>query len=142
MDPLSAAASIVGILAAAGKVIEILGPVVAALKDASKSATTTYSEVNNSRIILSALQTLLNNLNTASRKRTALIPIDQLVAVLTDGVILFSELEALVLPLGTSSGHVRSRIQWARREGTFASLISRLQSFKSSITLMLNILQR
>jgi len=139
MDPLSVAASIVGIQGAAGKVIEILGPVVSALKDA-KSPATIYSEVNNSRIILSALQTFLNNLNTASRKRTALIQIDQLVAVLTDGVILFSELEALVLPLGTSE-HFRSRIQWARRERTFASLLSRLQGFKSSISLMLNILQ-
>jgi hypothetical protein len=130
----------VGILAAAEKVIEILGPVLFTLEDAPRTATTIYSEVNNSRVVLSAFQTVLRNLDTASRDRTALIQIDQIVTVLTDGVILFSDLESFAVQLETPT-RFRSSTQWTRREETSASLLLRLQGFKISVTSMLDILE-
>jgi hypothetical protein len=141
MDPLSVTASIVGLLGAAGKVIEILGPILGAIKDIKKVASTVYSELVNLKIILSALQKWLDDLNYAPRARMALIQIDQLVAVLTDGVILLSELEAIVQPLGEFRDVIRCRIQWSRREAGLQANLSRLQIFKSSISLMLNIIQ-
>jgi hypothetical protein len=141
MDPLSVAASIVGILAAAGKVVEILGPVISILKEAQPSTRAICSEINNSIIILSALQKLFDDPDLIPRKRKDLIQLDQLIATFTDGVLLYSELEAHALQLGTATDTLRSRIQWARKEKDFASLLSRMQYFKSSISAILNILQ-
>jgi len=138
---LETAAAIIGILAAAGKVAETLGPIVSAFKDVSKNIAAVLAEVNSSRIILSALHKYLDNLTSTPRTRRDLIQVDQLVATLTDGVLLFSELEAFVLQfVGTSIGF-QSRIQWAWNDEKFATLVSRMQNFKTSMTVMLNILQ-
>jgi hypothetical protein len=142
MDPLSVTSSIAGILAAAGKVVEILEPVVSATLNVNlATAKAVCSETNNSIIILSAAQTLFNDPDLIPRKRKGLIQVNQLVAALTDGVLIFSELEALVLQLGTSMEKVKTRILWARKEKTFLSIRSRMQSFKLSISVMLNIIQ-
>src|SRR5689334_2412527 len=101
MDPLSVAASIIGILAAATKVVELLKPVISGVTEAPKNASVLCSRVENSRTVLAALQKLFNNLNATPRKRKELIPLDHLIIALTNGVLLFSELEALVLQLGT-----------------------------------------
>jgi hypothetical protein len=140
-DPLSVVASIIGIIAAAGKVAETLGPFISTVKDATKSATTIHTEVNNCKIILSALQVLLEDLGSAPRKRRGLIQVSQLVTTLTDGALIFSELEPLVLQLGTSTEKWSTRIQWARKKDALEVLSTRLQLFKSSINVMLNILQ-
>jgi hypothetical protein len=141
MDPLSIAASILGILAAAGKVVEILGPVVSTLKDTTNNAAIVYTEVKSSRIIVSSLKKLLDGLEQTPRSRRELIKLDDLRATLTDGVFLFDELEAIVLQLDTSTDYWRTRIQWLRKEKALTSLLSRLQCFKSSISIMLNIIQ-
>ena len=141
MDPLSIASSVVGLLAAAGKIIEILKPVISTLKDSAKTATIIHSEVNSSRIILSALQVLFRDLDAAPCRRRDLIQIDQVIATLTDGVLLFSELEALVTRLGPATESLLTRIEWARKEKTLNILVARLQNFKGSISVILNILQ-
>lgn len=141
MDPLSVTASLVGILAAAGKVVEILGPVITTLKDTAKSAAAIHAEVNSSRIILSALQKLLHDLESAPRKRKELIQIDQLIATLTDGVLIFNELEPLVVQLGSSTENIRARVRWALKRDPLETFVSRMQLFKGSISVMLNILQ-
>lgn len=143
-DPLSIASAIVGILAAAGQVIKVLGPYVSAAKDTPMTAASVRSEVVNFRIILSAFQGLLDNLNITAGTRTGLVPIDDLIIVLTDGVLIFSELEASVSSLdatGTERPSLTLRIQWARKEKELSAIVNRLQSFKGSILLLLNILQ-
>ncbi|KAF2649457.1 hypothetical protein K491DRAFT_698082 [Lophiostoma macrostomum CBS 122681] len=141
MDPLSVTASIVGILAAAGKVIEVIGPLVGALKDTAKTAATIHAEVNSSRIILSALQRLLADLGSTQVKRKELIQVDQLIATLTDGVLIFNELEPLVVQLGSSTENLRARVRWALKRDPLESFVSRMQLFRGSISVMLNILQ-
>jgi len=138
---LETAAAIIGILAAAGKVAETLGPIVSRFKDVTKNIAAVLSEVNSSRVILSALYKYLDNLSASPHIRKGLIHIDQLAITMTDGVLLFSELEALVLRFSTLSLSLQNRIQWAWNDATFTSLVSRMQNFKSSIALMLNILQ-
>jgi hypothetical protein len=124
MMALETAASIIGILAAAGKIAETLGPIVSAFPDVTKHTASVLSEVNNSRIILAALQRYLDDLSMSPRLRRELIQVEQLVATLTDGVLLFSELEELVFRL--TGATTVNRMRWA---------------MKSSITVMLNILQ-
>jgi cell division control protein 24 len=147
MDPLSVSASIAGLLSAAGTISKVLGPYIAAAQDVPKIAAQVSAEVHEATIILSALDKLAQNMASVSVQRAALVSIDQVVAVLTDGVLVFSDLEASVgrLPPGTSSVtrmDIWSRLQWARKELEFIALLSRLQGFKSSTSLILNILQR
>jgi len=105
-----------------------------------------HSEVQATTIILSALQQLSQNLGSVPAKYATLVTLDQVVAVLTDGVLLYSELEASLssLPSGLpgTKPSLRSRLQWARKEPVFVGVLTRLQGFKGSITLILSILQR
>lgn len=147
MDPLSVSASIAGLLTAAGAVARLLNLYIATARDTPKIAAQVSAEMHEATIILSALRQLAQNMASVSAQRAVLISVDQIVAVLTDGVLVFSDLEASVglLPLGAPSATrlaIWSRLQWARKETELASLLSRLQGFKSSISLMLNILQR
>jgi len=140
---LEVSAAIIGILAAAGKVAETLGPIVSAYVNAPKHAQTILAEVGHTRTILSSLQALLDNLVTSPSRRKELIQVDQLIAALTDGVLLFSKLEALVSRLGEADPKASTRIRarWARHKSELDALISRLVSFKISMDLMLNILR-
>lgn len=122
---LEVAAAVIGILAAAGKVAEILGPVVSSLRNQTKNAAKVLSELNSSRTILEALQKYLDDLSTAPRNRKELISVDQLVTALTDGWLFFRELESLVVRLGNPDFVLPKRMQWAWNDKEFASLIAR-----------------
>lgn len=147
MDPLSVAASIAGILSAAAQIGKALGPYASAAKETPQITAHVQSEVLAASIILSSLQHLTQNLASVPARNASYIGVEQVVAVLTDGVLLFSELETAVQKLpphdpGSLKLPLRARLQWARKEGTFSTLLIRLQAFKSSITLILTILQR
>ncbi|KAF2824513.1 hypothetical protein CC86DRAFT_457249 [Ophiobolus disseminans] len=139
---LEVSAAIIGILAAAGKVAETLGPLVSAFVQAPKHAQTILTEIKHTETILLGLDALFGDLNTSPRQRRNFIRLDQLIAAFTDGVLLFSELEALVSQLGKDlKGSTRSRTRWAKHKSELDTVLSRLVSFKVSIDLMLNILR-
>ncbi|KAH0422264.1 modin [Colletotrichum camelliae] len=141
-DPLSVISAIVGILAAAGKVVEVLGPYVSAAKDTPKIARSVHSEVVHSRIILSALHGLLDNLSLMPGSRTDIVQLDDLITVFTNGVLIFNELEESVLKISQAGGdRLMARMQWVRKEGDFSAFITRLLTFKATTLLLLNILQ-
>ncbi|EWZ27919.1 hypothetical protein FOZG_18361 [Fusarium oxysporum Fo47] len=146
MDPLSAIASVAGIATAAGEVVKILGPYITAAKDAPKIAAQLSSEALATQTILSALGQLANSCSTENANYASLIRADQLIAVLTDGVTIFSELEAMLQTLPppepmSPGGRLWSPMQWVRKKGSLAALFTRLQAFKLSINCILNILQ-
>ncbi|KAK7228307.1 hypothetical protein V2G26_000477 [Clonostachys chloroleuca] len=143
MDPLSVAASIAGLATAAGEVAKILKPYVSAASETVPPiALQVYAEVESTRTILSAVQRLINNLSLA--KNTSLIQVDDVVAVLTDGVLVYSDLEKAIgelrIELPGDSIPLRSRLIWAHKESKVKSLLTRLQGFKSSTSLILNLL--
>lgn len=143
MDPLSIAASVAGIIAAAASIAKAIAPYASAVKKLPTIALKVRSEMVNTQILLGALQTLMNNLDTSDPSRTNLIDIDHLVVVFTDGVLIFSELEAAVLaiePAGERLGSM-SRMTWVRSEGPIKDIVERLGMFKDSILIFLNILQ-
>lgn len=147
MDPLSAIASVAGIAAAAGEIIKILGPYVTAGKDAPKLAAQLSAEALATQAILSGLERLANEISTSNVTYASLIQVDQLIAVLTDGVLIFSDLETLLgtlpPPEPTSPGfRLWAPMQWVRKKGSLAAIYTRLQSFKLSISCILSILQR
>ncbi|KAK4160643.1 hypothetical protein QBC43DRAFT_303568 [Cladorrhinum sp. PSN259] len=147
MDPLSVASSIAGLVSAAAMVNTALAPYMQAVRDTPKIAFQVYSETQSTTIILGALQSLTTNLASIPRQRAALIQLDQVVAVLTDGVLIFSDLEACVgdLPAAEPGSitrlALRSRLGWARKESALTALLTRLEAFKSSMSLILSILQ-
>lgn len=146
-DPLSVAASIAGLLSAAGSVLKVLSPYIAAARDTPKIAAEVNGELHATTIVLSALQTLASNMESVSARRAALVRVDQVVAVLTNGVLIFSEIEASVGSLSlaepsTTPLALRSRLQWAWKETELTRLLTRFQGFKLSISLILTILQR
>lgn len=95
MDPLSIAGSIVGIIAAAAKVMEMVQPFASNIKDAPNLAVTVHNEVNCARIVLASPKAILKDLPTPaySAARASFIQVEHLV------VILFSELETLLASL-------------------------------------------
>jgi hypothetical protein len=138
---LEVAAAIIGILAAAGKVAEVLAPVITAYGDSVRNAAIMHSEISNARFTLVSLHALFDNLSEAPQRRRKLIQVDQLIISLTDGVLLFSELEAFVTGLDCPSKSMSARIIWAWKDDQMALLVSRMQRFQISMSLMLNILQ-
>lgn len=135
------AASIIGIIAAAGKVAETLGPMISVLRDVDKHTRTILSEVNASKATLSALNGYLEDLEALPAVRKDLIPLQDLVTTFTDGVLLFTELDELICRLKRTRGNVKRRFKTAWKNKELGTLSMRLQSFRISISAMLSILQ-
>lgn len=140
MDPLSVAASIIGILAAAAKVVEILSPVPAIIKGSQTTQQAVREEVKSCMTVLSCLQELFDGRRTLKTRKYP-VQLDHLIATFTDGVLLFSQLETLALQFVGTGDFMISRIKWEFKAKEFSQVLGRLQSFKSSMTLLLNILQ-
>ncbi|KAF5657241.1 hypothetical protein FCIRC_13334 [Fusarium circinatum] len=146
MDPLSVVASVAGIATAAGEVIKILGPYTTATKDAHKIAAEVSSETLATQTIITGLEQLISNFSAAHVRYTSLIQVDQLTAVLFDGVKIFSELLAVLQTLPpleptTPGGSIWTPIQWVRKKASLTTILQRLRAFKSSIVCILSILQ-
>ncbi|SCO80805.1 uncharacterized protein FRV6_05018 [Fusarium oxysporum] len=144
-DPLSVAASIAGLISITVEAVKFLSPYVSAAKETPQVAAHVYSEVQSTQVILMGLQSLTKNLGSVKVQHAALIGVNQVVAVLTDGVLLYSELHKELQSLRAKDGAekvpLRGRLQWVWKESTFVTLLNRLQSFKNSMTLVLMILQ-
>jgi hypothetical protein len=140
MDPLSVTASIVGLLLAAGQVSSAIYTIKSNLSEAPRMVDNLLGQVAQIKTCLSAIQDLLYGMNMVSRQRMALIKVDHLVASLTQAVLTFSELEALINKIITGpSSSLMLRVNWTRRQNKLASIMQRLESHKSSLSLMLSI---
>ncbi|CAG2004826.1 unnamed protein product [Fusarium graminearum] len=145
-DPLSIAASIAGLISITVETAKFLAPYVSAAKETPQIAAHVFSEVQSIEVILQGLQSLTANFASIKAQHAALIGVSQVVTILTDGVLLFSELQNELdsLPAKDEADEgvsLWSRLQWARKESSLNALIVRLQSFKSSTTLILMILK-
>jgi len=72
-----------------------------------------------------------------------MIRLDQLLATLSEAVLTFSELEALVESIAKDRGRllIMSRLTSLWKEEDVTSIMLRLERHKSSLSLMLNIAQ-
>lgn len=144
-DPLSVAASVVGLLTAAAAICKVLAPYAAAARDTPQIALQVRAEIEEASIALASLQGLASNLAALPTQRTLLIQVDHLVAILTNGVLVFSDLETCVgdlPPLDPSTTPaLRRRLQWTKKESDLKPILGRLQGFKASVSMILGILQ-
>lgn len=138
MEPLSIVASITGILTAAAKVSSLLMKI----QDAPTTILGIVTEVGHIKIVFTAFQKFVDRTARISGARAALIQVDDIVVILTQTVLVFSELQTLVAPL--SSGSRLSgwqRLNWSRHEAAALRLVNQLQRHKSSLSLLLQIIQ-
>lgn len=142
MDPLSVSASVAGLLTAAAQISSLLIKFANSAKGAPKQAQSVLIEVKDISGILHHVQLFLLGQMAASRSRASMLLVEQLLVTLTGCVITFSELEDILTDLKTEGAmHTLDRINWARKESKIAGIISRLQNHKSSLNLMLTILE-
>ncbi|KAM0382396.1 hypothetical protein ACHAPY_004388 [Fusarium culmorum] len=144
-DPLSVAASIAGLISITVEAGKFLRPYVSAARETPPIAAHVYSEVQSIEIILNGLQNVTSSLSSVHSRNAALIGVNQVITVLTDGVLLFSDLQDELRSLSPKNEDdgipMRTRLRWVRKEGTLTALLTRLQGFKSSMTLVLMILK-
>jgi hypothetical protein len=143
MDPLDVATSLVGLLGSAGKVAALLLAVRKGISEAPQMMDQMISQVGELQISLSAVQSFLLGISSASRGRISMIRVEQLVAILTEAVLTFSELEALVTSIVQDKGRlpIMSRLMSLWKEDVVTSIMLRMERHKSSLSLMLNIAQ-
>lgn len=141
-EPLSVAASVAGLLSLAGQVYHVLNTFINNVEDAPLFANSILSQVQSFQNSLSGLQILFGS-SFAQSHRAMLIPIDYILLALTDAMLLFSEIESVVLPLATLDDFTfLNKVRWTQKRTRLETLVSRLQWQKLTLVLHLNILKR
>ena len=139
-DPLSVAASIVGLVTAAVQVSAYLIEFKRRVKNVPIQAATVLKEVNDIYAILQELGPFLLGLNIPDQSRTCLLQVDSVLAVLTGCAETISQLTELMDQLRLEDPGLLGRSKWVSQKSVIAALILRLQANKMSLSLMLNIL--
>ena len=140
-DPLSVAASVVGLLAAGAQITKVLTKVMTEARDAPDECRKIKSEVDDIRNVLTQLQLFVVGTSCATKSRTSLILVDQVLVTLAACVTTFSELDTFAKDL--QSDHtmgILNRLRWASKDKEIQAVLQRLESHKSSLTLMMTIL--
>lgn len=144
MDPLSVTASVVGLISAAAGLVSTLHNLGTAIKDAPHLIQAAASELNDITLVLRGLQKYIDGKANASVQRLSLITVEHITATLTGCVITYSDLDALLKSLHPNTADVLrvwDRALWLIKKDEVNALIGRLQNHKSTLGLMLNILQ-
>jgi hypothetical protein len=142
MDPLSVAASVVGLISLANQLAPALLNLGSAVKEAKNDAQAAAAEVTGMCIVLQGLQAYIMGRSRTNPQRLRLITVEHITASLTACVFTYSELDAILRALHTNSGlGVRDHAVWLLKRESIQSLISRIQNHKMTFTCMLNILQ-
>lgn len=142
VEPLSVAASVVGLVTAAVQMSNILYKMGSTIKDAPVLAQTAAGELNDISLVLAQLQKYIDGRVQASTQRLCLITVEHITATLTGCVITFSELDAILKSVNIDTGlRTWDRALWLLKKDKIASVITRLQNHKSTLGLMLNIMQ-
>jgi hypothetical protein len=139
MDPLSVAASVVGLLTAAGKVCTLLESISSA-QQCPATIQDARSEVKHAELALRSMQRYLERLDLLNPQRAARIQIDELRVTLADAMLAFSDFESL-LQLLSGLAKIRVVITWVRYSKLIDEHLAKIQRYKASLLLMLGILQ-
>lgn len=141
MDPISVAASIVGLLGAAASVSSLLVTLIDTAKGAPRLAKSVLLEVNAISVCLTQLQEFLVESRAHPRSRRRLVLIEQIVVTLTACMMTFADLEKIASTMQENRPLLGSiRIRWALKEKTISRLLAQLQNSKASLNFMLAIL--
>ncbi|OCL04840.1 hypothetical protein AOQ84DRAFT_367150 [Glonium stellatum] len=142
MDPLSVSASVIALIGAGGKIVSLLSRVTA-IADAPALAAVTLTEMTDISTALRHIQDFINGTVKVPIERQQNILVEHIIATLTGCLKTYSELEKIVdsLNIGLSGMSVFDRVKWTAKEASIRTIVLRLQNHKSSLSLMLSILQ-
>ncbi|KAF5665698.1 cell division control 42 [Fusarium heterosporum] len=137
VDPLSIAASVVGLMGAAGKICGVLSKFINSTIDAPNSAAAALQDVEHMNLTLYSVQSLVESLDSVPASRKRLIQLDHLSIVITHSVLTISELESIIC----RDDGLMNRLRWVWNEKKILDLMPRLETQKSSLSLMIAVLQ-
>ena len=133
--------AIVGLLAATQKVSTSVSTLVSKSKDAPKEIKDIKSTVDTIKAVLLQLQMMLLGRININRQRTSLILVDQIVITLSACVSSFSDLDVFIEALGSDESlGLLDCMRWATKASTIKEHMQKLETHKSSLTLMMTIL--
>lgn len=142
MDPLSIIASVVGITTAAVKVSGAITNILRTSRHAPQSIRDIQTEVDTIRITLEQLQAFILRRSAAHQSRASWILVEQIIVVLANSVLTFSELDVFVGSLKSDlTLGVWDRVRWSTKASTADELVNRLQRHKLSLIMMLTIFE-
>jgi len=141
-DPLSIGSAVVGLVVAAGKITLGLNQFITSVRDAPKSVSAVVAEIFDITAALGHLQAYLIGVGRTEPARRPLLSLENIVVTITGCVTTYSELEAITKKCsGGQPMGLFNRLEWMLRESDINNIIQKLQNHKSSLTLMLTILQ-
>lgn len=136
-DPLSVAASVVGLITPAAQISKLLQ----GLRHAPDSVRRLKSEVDGTSGALVQLQQYILRKVSASISRTSLILVEKVQVVLGSCVLTFSELDVLAESFANDSSlGLMDRFRWLSISSTIDELLAKTQEHKMSLLLMLTTL--
>jgi len=142
MDPLSVTASVVGLLAAAGKAYALL-ETISSIQNAPTTIRDAQREIRHTEIALRSLHRFLQKLDPEpfhhASDRLEMIQVDELRVVLADAMLLFSSFESMLQSLA-GRRRLRVSISWTRYTKQLDEHLGKVERYKSSLTFMLSIL--
>jgi len=134
MDPLSIAASVTGLVLFSAKVVGFLSEV----RDAPTVAGDLLAEVQAMHLIFEQLRNFVHRFADHEKQCVSRIDIDGLVTILTGCVCTFSEIDGLLENCDRKRPQLSlwDRAKWATKTNDITRVVGKLQSYKSSLTLL------
>jgi len=145
MDPLSISASLAGLLLASAKIIKVLAQI-SQLSSAPPFCKEALAEVCSTSASLRQMRKFINGDMSAPTERKHLVALEHLTVSLARCVSTIDELETICDDLGLTYSEsgitgVFDRLRWIRQEEMIKALLQRPQYHKTSLNLILKILQ-
>lgn len=141
-DPLSIAASVAGLLTLAGSLYKQISIFTNGIQGVPQSAFALQLSVFEVRLALDSISGLMDSFLDVPPRRRAMVQIDHLVICLTQLVLVFDELEDFVRTWPEDIQFSRwKRWRFFAQDEKMTRLNSKIQQQKTSINLVLNVLQ-
>ena len=147
-DPLSIAASVTALIAAARGIYTTLAAFTASVAEAPAVVRNTLAEVLQVRSALVEIERLMSDIATLPPARCAMVRLDHIAVTFSETVLVLTELEAVVMGVDgkglTAGDPIIKKLRWglSDREKKLARIFPRLEAQKSCLTLMISILNR
>ena len=135
-DPLSVSASVVGLIAAGAKLVSLI----VRINDPPQVLTEVRSELISLKVVIDNLRTFVERSRSINATRISLVPLQDVILVFTQIVLVHSELEAFVRSRSSSSKlNQKLRGALGRDVRVGDCLLNQLQRHKASLSLILSI---
>ena len=140
MDPLSIAASVVGILAVTGKLTSGLIDFIRRERNAPTSMHGIVSKLSALRACLTQLQPLVQA-SQVSNSRASHVSVEHVIIINTSCVLTLSELDRMMDSFKLQRPFSPlDKVRWAKNEPKIRELLSRVRASQSSLNMILAIL--